>query len=135
MDNNNARSPSPTGELPRDARIDDKAIKKIAGEAIAQVVGVLGTAGSFADVLHPGDEHIRGLSVTFLEGGGVEVGARLITEYGKNIPALVAAVQYKVTEALYSLAGLDAEKVEVEVTDTMTREEYQEKMAQQYGPE
>ena len=135
MDNDNARGPYTTGELPRDTRIDDRAIKKIAGEAIAQVGGVLGMAGGLADVLLPGDERIRGLTVTYLEGGSIEVSARLITEYGKNIPALVAAVQYKVTEALHSMAGLDAEKVEVEVTDTMTREEYHEKMEQEYGLE
>lgn len=53
-----------------------------------------------------------------------DIAVKLITEYGKNIPDIVDQVTNKVAETLMSMAGITANKVEVEITDTMTREEF-----------
>lgn len=114
--------------MPQDMKIDDKAIKKMTGEAVAQVDGVLGLEGGLTDMLKSSDDVTKGLTVTLgEEGKTAKVSAKIITEYGKNIPEIVMNVQNQVQQTLMSMAGLTVEKVEVEVTDTMTPEDYQAK--------
>ncbi|MGD9559634.1 MAG: Asp23/Gls24 family envelope stress response protein [Oscillospiraceae bacterium] len=114
--------------MPNDMKIDDKAIKKMAGEAIGQVEGVLGLEGGIVGMLKSDDDVTKGLGITLSEDGKTaSVSCKIITEYGKNIPEIVGNVQDKVRESLQRMAGLTVDKVEVEVTDTMTREDYQAK--------
>ena len=132
--NTNPNIQGAMGTMPHDMKIDDKAIKKMAGEAISQVDGVLGVEGGLTDMLKSGDDVTKGLSVTMSDDGQkAQVSAKIITEYGKNIPDIVSGVQAKVQDALRSMAGLATDKVEVEVTDTMTREDYQAKNSKNRG--
>lgn len=112
-------------QMPLDMKIDDRAIKRMAGEAIRQVDGVLGLDGSVTDVLKGSDDATRGIALT-LSGDGktAQMSAKIVAEYGKNIPIIVDAVQEKAAQTLRDMAGLQVEKMEVEVTDVMTREEY-----------
>lgn len=116
------------GAAPQNMKIDDKAIKKMAGEAITKVEGVLGLDGGLTGMLKSDDDMTKGLSVTLGDDGKTaQVSAKVITEYGKNIPGIVANVQGTVAETLHAMAGLTVDKVEVEVTDTMTAQDYQAK--------
>lgn len=123
------------GQTPQNMKIDDKAIKKLAGEAISQVPGVLGLEGGLTGIINnvikqQAEDVTQGLNVQASDdGSSVDISAKIITEYGKNIPAIVAEVQDKVSQTLHSMAGLAVGKVQVEVTDTMTREDYQAKIS------
>lgn len=79
-------------------------------------------------MLKSSDDATKGLSATLSEDGKkVQISAKIITEYGKKIPEIVGTAQNKVAEALQNMAGLTTTKVEIEVADTMTREDYQAK--------
>lgn len=111
---------------PQNMKIDDKAIKKLAGTAISQVNGVLGVEGNLTDMLKGSDDMTKGLQVS-VEDNKAQVSAKIITEFGKNIPEIVSEATRKVTEELQSTAGLTVEKVDIEVVDTLTKEEYEKK--------
>ena len=129
MPNTQSTMPQGTSSAPENMKVDERAIKKIAGEAISGVDGVLGLAGGLTDVLKSSDDVTKGLAITTSsDGASAEVSAKIVTEYGKNIPDIVSQVQGNITKALQEMAGLTVDKVEVEVTDTMTADEYQEKM-------
>lgn len=106
-------------------KIDDKAVKKLVGEAVNGVDGVLDVTGGLSDLLKGDDDVTRGVSVTVSTDNRAQVQVRIITEYGKNIPAIVDAVVNRVNESLHNIGGLNVEKVDVEITDTMTREQYE----------
>lgn len=106
-------------------KIDDKAVKKLVGEAVNGVDGVLDVTGGLTDLLKGDDDKTRGVSVTVSTDNRAQVQVRIITEYGKNIPAIVDAVVGRVNESLHDIGGLNVEKVDVEITDTMTREQYE----------
>lgn len=113
-------------QAPQNMKIDEKAIKKMAGQAVTKTPGVLGLAGGLPGMLKLTDDTTMGLDVTLSEDNKkVAVSAKVITEYGKNIPQIVEDVTHQVTETLQTMAGLSVEKVEVEVTDTMTAADYQ----------
>ena len=125
MNTNSAAGAQRGAPIPQGMKIDDKAIKKMAGEAVAQVAGVLGLDGGLADMLNVANDTTKGLAITMNDSSTkADVSCKIITEYGKNIPDIVAGVQDKVAATLQTMAGLAVGKVEVEVTDTMTREEY-----------
>lgn len=122
--------------MPQNMKIDDKAIKKMAGEAISNVDGVLSVEGSLTDLLKSSDDITKGIGVTLSEDGkSVQITTRIITEFGKNIPAIVSNVQAAVEKTLHDVAGLVAEKVDVEITDTMSRAEYEAKTAKASAPD
>lgn len=112
--------------VPENAIIDEKVVKKLAGEAMANVDGMLGVKGSIGDWFKRDDDVTRGITVDMQEGGKVSLCLKVITETGKNIPAVVEAITQNVTDALQNSAGLKVAELNVEVTDTMTREEYHE---------
>lgn len=119
---------------PDNMKIDDRAIKKMAGEAISKVEGVLSVEGGLTDLLKPSDDLTKGIAVVMSEDGkGVQVSTKLVTEYGKNIPTIVRQVQDAVEKTLREMAGLVVEKVDVEITDTMSRKEYEAKTAKSSG--
>ena len=125
---------TPSAAMPQGMKIDDKAVKRMAGEAISQVDGVLGVDGNLADILKSGDDVTKGLAVTVSgDGKNAQVSAKIITEYGRNIPEIVENVQAKVAESLRIMASLTVDRVEVEITDTMTREDYQAKNSKSRG--
>lgn len=111
---------------PENAKIDDKVVKKLAGEALAGIKGVLGVKGGLTDLLKDDDDPTRGVSVSVTEDQQVSVSAKIITEAGKNIPDIVNKATDAITQALQKTAGLKVKDICVEVTDTMTQEEYKQ---------
>lgn len=126
--NNTTVTPNEAFNAPANVKIDYVAIKRIVGEAIDKVDGVLGVAGNLTDLLKSNADRTKGLSVTMQENSQqVDIDAKIMTEYGKNIPTIVNALTTNVTEALRTMAGLEVNKLNVEVADTLTREEYNKK--------
>ncbi len=115
-------------EQKRRTVIDEKAMKRIASEALRQVDGILGFEGNLADVIKSGGhDDLLGLAVDIADDGKVSVAAKIITEYGKNIPQIVSYAKIHLAQAVESLSGLTLDNFEVEVADTMTRDEYRAK--------
>lgn len=121
--------PSAEAMIPEDAVLSNNVIKKIIGTAVSQVDGVLmlrgsvmeNIAGAFSD-----NEITRG--ITFQREGVVaEAEIRVIAEFGKSIPEIIRGIQRNVHMALLSMAGINATRIQVVITDVMTREEYDEK--------
>lgn len=134
MDTENTTLENENTQNTEKIKLDDKVIKKIVATAVTEVDGLLGTSGSFlggiTGILQKStgmdDESTRGIA-TETKDGFVTVSIKIITEMGKSIPAIADNVTQRVTEALRSVAGLQTKTVNVEVVDTMTREEYEEK--------
>ena len=112
---------------PANAVIDDKVVKKLIGEATARVDGVLDMKGSLGDLLKADDDPTRGITVSISDEQQATVCIKIITETGKNIPEIVNHITAEVTSALQNTAGLGVKDIGVEVTDTMTREEFDER--------
>lgn len=111
-------------------QIDDKAIRKMAGEAVMSVDGVLGIGGGIVNMFKKDDDVSTGVSVDLSDDNKkAKVNAKIITEYGKNIPEIVEKITSTVAEALHGMAGITTEEVNVEVADSLTREQYKEKFA------
>lgn len=112
---------------PANAVIDEKVVKKLIGEAAARVDGVLDMKGSLGDFLKADDDPTRGITVSISDEQQATVCIKIITEAGKNIPDIVNSITAGVTAALQNTAGLGVKDIGVEVTDTMTREDFDEK--------
>ncbi|MDL2220871.1 Asp23/Gls24 family envelope stress response protein, partial [Eubacteriales bacterium OttesenSCG-928-N14] len=110
--------------------IDDKVMQKIVSESISGVDGVLGMHGGMmsgiAETLRIGDEETRGIS-TKMKDNTVQVHIKLISEFGKNIPTMIEQIQHNVEKNIVKMTGYEVPEVKVEVVDTMTKEEYNEK--------
>lgn len=125
-----------TPQTKEQIKFDDKVIKKIIASALQSVDGLLGTTGSFlggiTGILQKGnaveEDVTRGIA-SEQKDGQVSVSIKMITEMGKSIPTIANDVTLRVTEALRDVAGLETKAVNVEVVDTMTRAEYEEKNA------
>lgn len=126
----NANAPTGTiSMIPEDAVLSDSVVKKIIGTAVSQVDGVLmlhgnvreNIAGVFSD-----NEITRG--ITFHQDGNTaEVEIKAIAEYGKSIPDIIRNIQQNVHAALLNMAGVNANRIVVDITDVMTKSEYDEK--------
>ena len=110
---------------PDTMKIDDKVVKKMVGEAISEIDGILDAKEKLTDMLKSGDDLTRGLTVTVTEDNSVSVLAKIIIEKGKNIPDIVNQATDAITNALQNMAGLKVKDICVEVADMMTREEYE----------
>lgn len=116
-----------TGEftpIPGQAKIDTRVVKKMVGEALAKIDGILDAKGGFSDILKSDDDPTRGINVNVTEDGEASVNAKIIAETGKNIPNMVNAATAAITETLQNTAGLKVKDICIEVTDTMTAEEF-----------
>lgn len=109
---------------PENMKIDDKAVKKLIGEAITGVDGLLCLEGGFGGLLKSGDDKTRGVNVSVKDDGVTTVELKIVTEFGKNIPVIVNEVTKRVKDVLQNTAGLVVKDVTVHVTDTVTREEF-----------
>ncbi len=108
---------------PSNMKYDDKVIKKMVGEILAQTDGVLGTKGGLGDVFKKKDtDPTVGISVNITEAKDIVVGMKLIVEKGKNIPNIVNEITAKVTDLLQNTAGLNVKDVNIEVVDVEERE-------------
>lgn len=95
------------------------------GEALAATDGVLDAKSGVADMFKSDSDPTRGVAVTLTDCQQVSVSAKIIAETGKNIPQLVNNATAAITDALQNTAGLHVKDICVEVTDTMTPEEYE----------
>ena len=109
---------------PSNARIDDKVVKKLVGEAVFQVDGVLDAKDGLTDMFKSDDDMTRGITVSISDEHSATICAKIVTETGKNIPDIVNNITKADTETLQANAGIAVKDLEVEVTDTMTKEEY-----------
>lgn len=131
MTTTNVNPSTPTNEH---VKYDDKVIKKMVASALMNVDGFLGTSNSVVGNLtamlqkntNTEEDIIKGIT-TDLKDNQVDVNLKIITESGKNIPTIVENIISSVTQSLKDVGGLDTKSVNVEVVDTMTKAEYDEK--------
>lgn len=112
-------------------KVDDKVAKKIVGEALSCIDGVLGVKGGLADLLKGDDDRTRGVVVNVNDNQQITVCAKVITESGKNMPGIVKTIEDKITKALQSTTGLEVKDVVVEIADVMTKDEYEKQFGKQ----
>lgn len=115
--------------IPDDAVLNDNVVKKIIGTTVSEVDGVLGLRGSVMENItgaFSGNEVTRGITL-HTEGSQAEVELKIIVLYGKSIPEIIRSIQQNVHSALLNMAGLNASRIQVDITDVMTREEYEDK--------
>lgn len=115
--------------IPEDAVLSDGVIKKIIGTTVSQVEGVLMLRGSVMENItgaFSDNEITRGITYQ-ADGPVAEVEVKVIAEYGKSIPDIIRNIQQNVHSALLNMAGMQTRRIQVDITDVMTREEYDEK--------
>lgn len=110
---------------------DDSVLKKIINTAVQETDGVLGLGASVMEGLtsmfKSGDAAAtRGVSVT-QHDNALDVDIKLMVEYGRSIPAIVAQLEEKIRSAMIDMTGLTVDKINVAIVDTMTRAEYDAK--------
>lgn len=109
---------------PETMKMDDKVIKKMIGEALAGVDGILGAKDNITDMFKSDDDPTRGITISTTHHHEVEVTAKVFAESGKSIPEMINAATAAITDKLQNVAGLKVNGICVEVVDTMTAEEY-----------
>lgn len=109
---------------------DDKVIQKIAGLAINGVSGILdmdgGMISSLKEKITNSDEATKGVD-TEVGKKQVAVELNVICEFNKNIPDIFNEATEKISEKIKDMTGLEVIEVTMNVSDIMTREEYDEK--------
>lgn len=106
---------------------ENKDIKRVVGAAIAAVPGVLGLKGGLSDLFKKDDDLTRGISVHFYGGENVRIKAKVIAEKGYNEETLAGDVRESIRLALAAELALTADRVSIEIADTMTPEEFCDK--------
>ena len=114
---------------PETAKIDTKVVKKLVGEAIYKVDGVLDAKDSMADLFKSEEDLTRGINVTVSDDQRVEVHAKIVVETGKNIPDIVNEATKAATDTLQNNAGLQVKDICIEVADTMAKDEFRQEYA------
>lgn len=118
--------------FPEHTKYDEKVLKKIIASALVNVDGFLGTTeGGLTLALHKSEneeeEILRGISAGMKHNHKVVVSVKAIVEDGKNIPAIVEAIDTEAVRALREVGGVETKAVNVEVADSMTRAAYEAK--------
>lgn len=114
----------------------DSVIEKIAGIAAREIKGVMalkgniisGLAGSLMNNLDEGNtgaDPKEGVHVK-IGGGQVVVDLKAILEYGAPAPEIFKKLREHIGRQLAVMTGLDLVELNVEVTDVMTREEFEQ---------
>lgn len=117
---------------PENVNYNDSVLKKIVNTAATQVDGVLGLGSTLMENLSgvfKDAENTHGVAVN-QKNDTLDVDVKLVVEFGKNIPQIATAVEDSIRKSLREMAGLNANDVRVEVVDTMTREEFENKTKQ-----
>lgn len=117
---------------PDTAKIDAKVVKKMVGEALSSIDGILDVKDSVIDVFKNEDDLTRGVAVSLTDDQQATVNAKIITETGKNIPNIVNSATDAITKALQNTAGLKPKDICIEVTDTMTKEQFDNRIISPY---
>lgn len=110
-----------------DAKMDNKVLKQMVGDAIRGVDGVLALKGGLTDIFKRDEDLTRGITVHQSNDGKVRVSAKVIAESGYDSAQLIQQLTDRITQAMQSQAGLQPEKVEVEIADKMTQAEFYDK--------
>ena len=105
-------------------------IKKIIAKAIGKVDGVLALSGggffssmkgAFSSKTEPFDFH-QGIEIT-KDGDLLYINIKIITEYGKNVPAIVDEIREKVNKDVKDMTGIEFAGINVEIEDSLSKEE------------
>lgn len=115
---------------PDNITYEKKALKKIVLGALHDIPGLLGPAeglfGGFIDSRKTLDEISMSSGVSFsMKDGQAVVVVRMIAELDQSIPVTVDEMTDRIRDALLIEAGIETREVTVDVTDVMTREEYE----------
>jgi len=106
--------------------ISEEVVSVIAGIAVAEVPGVVDTAGGFAG----GISEVLSGKKKFSKGIKVEVGEKetkidvnIIVEYGTRIPDVAFEIQNRVKKSVENMTGLKVAEVNVHVQGVKTERE------------
>lgn len=105
----------------------NESVKEVAGKALAKVDGILGLKSGFTDIFKADEDLTRGISVHVYDDESVNLSAKVIAELGHNSANLINDATAAVTSAVQSQLGLAPEKINIEIADTLTRAEFDEK--------
>lgn len=111
---------------PDNVKISTHAIKRIVGEALTSVGGILDAEDGLVDFFKGEDDPTRGISVDLDHNNNVAVRAKVVVEYGRNIPEIINKATTKITDSVQKIAGLHVSSVNIDVADTMSRQHHQE---------
>ena len=107
---------------------DNDVIKKIIGQALENVSGLLAVDGGFFSNLT--DKLINTDNVT--SGVNIEVGKEqvavdlnIIVEYKKSVPEIFEEIKRVITTDINKMTGLEVVEVNVNVTDIKTKEQHE----------
>lgn len=114
---------------PEKIKYDDNVIKRIISTATNSIDGVLSLgsnmmeniAGVFSE-----NDNTKGISIKQSDNS-IDATVKIVIEFGRNMPEVIAQVESKIRESLMQMAGMEVKSLQVEVTDTMTREEFEAK--------
>ncbi len=103
--------------------ISEDVVSVIAGIAVSEVPGVVGTAGGFAggisEVLSGKKKLSKGIKVEVGEKE-TKIDVNIIVEYGTRIPDVAFEIQSKVKKSVKEMTGLDVLEVNVHVQGVKT---------------
>lgn len=113
-------------------KYDHKYIAKLIHNAMEDVPGILGPHSGLVGNVTNSLRNVEDVDITegvhFKEKDGVlSITAKIIAEAGANVPDMAEKVTEKIKAAIDEQTGLFVEEVDVEVADTMTKEEYEGK--------
>lgn len=111
---------------------NDSVLKKIVNTAATQVDGVLGLGSTLMENISgalKNTENTHGVSIS-RKNDALDVDVKLVVEFGRNIPQIASDAEANIRKSLMDMAGLNANAIKVEVVDTMTRAEFEEKTKQ-----
>ena len=138
MDNYNKNANDPTNDeylfveetvydTGYDADPDTKDIKEAVGEAVSGIPGVLALKGGLTDIFKKDEDLTRGVSVRVNDDDRVEVSVKVIAETGYNEADLIRQMTDAITDDLQMELGMVADRVDVKVAQTMSRDEFLDK--------
>lgn len=110
-----------------DQRISHETIKQVVGRAIARVHGVLGLKGGITDIFKSDEDLTRGISVHTSGENRITVSAKVIAELGYSEAELLIELTAAINTAMQNELGLAPEEIDIEITNALTREEFEEK--------
>lgn len=100
-------------------------IEQAVGASIKDIPGLLALKSGLGDLFKRDEDLSRGIAVTETDTGA-RVKIKVIAETGYDPSALIREMTDRITLALRDKMGLVTDKLEVEIADTMTPEEFQE---------
>ena len=110
--------------------ISQEVVSVIAGMAVAEVPGVVDTAGGFAggitEVLSGKKKISKGIKVEVGEKE-TKIDVNIIVEYGTRIPDIAFDIQNRVRKSVKEMTGLDVIAVNVHVQGVKTPIEHETK--------